>query len=655
MLSWLWGDQKHDEQKEKLRQIPEEFKDPITKKIMAQPTMILSSLKIYDACTIKYWIDSKRYYDPLTGIPMSVAGYPLLLYPRDDIKNKITQFLAKYPSKKTQLFRENDKSIQWKSLFKLHETRVKHKFEIIKKNQEDLKFRAKPIFRKLRLDENGIGIELVEDDEKRKKKDTENDIGIEYDTSVILLSDIPVICFMGPSRNGKSTIVNDILGVKNACIVSQRSNVAQTKGGWIAKYCKYEQSKAFNEGNVYQIDGSVTNDEEDEKNEFEVLEEKQQVGDEFYLLDMEGLSHNVTKFTKRLFYACYATSNIVIWNDKEVMSDRFVDLMEELKQEMKAVAASDQKPLFMYLKRDAGDFKHKPYGSFTEYINKDESFEWFREMNIFSSITAYELPRPFPNENDEDEALNFSTMKKNRLLLAPLIDKLISISRESKRFASNTYILQQQIEHINRSTALSLTSKLISENKILSQFQIAPNGPQRRRDMVYVACRFEWDHAKLEKMFNEEMQKLTQQHDGKLSEKVLNRLMETKNEIYERIKNKADAKSYGTTFGLMGSSAGGGSVLAGSVMYAAGTGAAMLTGPVVVGIFVAAGLGYMAGWTTGKTAEYVEKGYKKFTQGNYVKYTLGKTDEEIKMDKEKIKSKSNFNRWGEYFKYSKQK
>eukprot|EP01084_Bolivina_argentea_P270802 460546_1 len=399
--------------------------------------------------------------------------------------------------------------------------------------------------------------------------------------------------------------------------------------------------------NIYQQEG--VNDTEEKK------EEKTDDFSEFYLLDMEGLSHNVTAFTKRLFYACYATSDLIIWNDKNVGSDEFKRLMNELKQEMGNIANSDKKPAFLYLERDAGDYNYDHFDTLDAYINKDISFEWFREMNIFSSITAYELPRPFPNENDEDEALNFSTMKKNRLLLAPLIDKLISISRESKRFASNTYILQQQIEHINRSTALSLTSKLISENKILSQFQIAPNGPQRRRDMVYVACRFEWDHAKLEKMFNEEMQKLTQQHDGKLSEKVLNRLMETKNEIYERIKNKADAKSYGTTFGLMGSSAGGGSVLAGSVMYAAGTGAAMLTGPVVVGIFVAAGLGYMAGWTTGKTAEYVEKGYKKFTQGNYVKYTLGKTDEEIKMDKEKIKSKSNFNRWGEYFKYSKQK
>eukprot|EP01083_Nonionella_stella_P069855 186485_1 len=192
--------------------------------------------------------------------------------------------------------------------------------------------------------------------------------GIAYNSSIFLQPDIPVVCVMGPSRNGKSTIVNDILGVKDACKVSSSSNVATTKGAWIAKYSHTAhdgQRKAF------------------------------------YLLDMEGLSHNVTKFTKQLFYACYATANVVIWNDMEIMADRFVNLMKALRNELKIVACSDHKPKFLYLKRDAGDYDYSPYDYLHDYINNDESFQWFRDMNIFSSLSGYELDRPARDKNNK--------------------------------------------------------------------------------------------------------------------------------------------------------------------------------------------------------------------------------------------------------------
>ena len=61
---------------------------------------------------------------------------------------------------------------------------------------------------------------------------------------------------------------------------------------------------------------------------------------EFYLLDMEGLRHQVTKFTEKLFYACYATANLVVWSDKKVASECFQMLMNKFKTNMAQVATT---------------------------------------------------------------------------------------------------------------------------------------------------------------------------------------------------------------------------------------------------------------------------------------------------------------------------
>eukprot|EP01084_Bolivina_argentea_P005487 10337_1 len=348
-------------------------------------------MKVYDVATIQLWVESKRYYDPLTGIPLSVGSWPLLLYHRDDLQRKITKFLAKYPQHKSQLFDKENNSIEWGSLFAKYEEQIKQKFQQIQQNDDDLKLQAKCIFKKIQMDENGAVMDSHSNEEM--KFDNEEKIGIYYDDTIILDPNIPVVCFMGPSRNGKSTIVNDILGVKDACKISESSNVAQTKGGWIAKYSQSINGDDNEGGNIYQV--------EETKNDADEKKQEQTKIVEFYLLDMEGLSHYVTRFTKRLFYACYAVSNVVIWNDKEVMSDRFINLMQRLKDEMKEVAQSNKKPSFIYLKRDAGDFKYKPFKSFDEYINKHESFKIFREMNIFSSLSGFQLKRPFENEEND--------------------------------------------------------------------------------------------------------------------------------------------------------------------------------------------------------------------------------------------------------------
>ena len=48
------------------------------------------------------------------------------------------------------------------------------------------------------------------------------------------------------------------------------------------------------------------------------MENKKILFNKFYLIDMEGLSHGITTLTKKIFYTLYASSNIIIWNDKDV-------------------------------------------------------------------------------------------------------------------------------------------------------------------------------------------------------------------------------------------------------------------------------------------------------------------------------------------------
>ena len=71
-------------------EIPADLVDPITKEIMLEPVIVLASMKTYDKKTINRWIDSKRAYDPLTGIPLTVGSLPVLLRPREDIAARVT-------------------------------------------------------------------------------------------------------------------------------------------------------------------------------------------------------------------------------------------------------------------------------------------------------------------------------------------------------------------------------------------------------------------------------------------------------------------------------------------------------------------------------------------------------------------------------------
>eukprot|EP01083_Nonionella_stella_P093582 262324_1 len=591
--------------------VPWQYKDPITKKIMREPVMVLSSMRVYENTSIRKWMESKRCFDPSTGIPMALHKWPILLEPRPNLKQKIAEFISKNPSFKSKVFKENDESIEWESLFASFHTKATRKYQKIEGDQFALKQKAKQIFKPCIADDDGKTIK--------------------YDKSIILLPEIPVVCIMGPARNGKSTLVNDLLTAKNACQTSTTSDVSCTKGAWIAKFQPKSQSvhdQIVDAGNVFQVDMCSYEEKKSEDVITEDVYNKQREEDGFYLLDMEGLSMGVTKFTKKLFYCCYATSNVVIWNDKEVGSDRFKNFMQELKDEMKPVAASSSKPAFLFLKRDAGDFSYKPYDSLDMYINKSPTFEWLRKMNIFSSLSGYQLKRPSPDENDEIAILNFHSKPENVQLLKPLIDKLLFLSKIPERFCSNIRILKQQINHINEKTALSITHQLIAQNKVLRWFWIASKGNVRRRRMIYAACEFDWDHNRLHRTFTKEMDKLQQllRHSKENSDPIIKRLLETELEIFERVKNKHDRAKFilAQSGAVCGAAACVGGLVYGGLVLGSG-GSALL---------ISAALYAAAGLVGGATAGAIGTVTYSWMTGNYLNYQLGKTDDEIKVDEE---------------------
>eukprot|EP01084_Bolivina_argentea_P065789 119930_1 len=301
--------------------IPEQFKDPITDKIMKNPTMVVSSAQIYDEITIEKLLELKLGYDIINGIPFSNGAWPVLFERRIDIKDRIDVFLRQHPEFTSQVIDKNDENdFLYKLLLKKqrYHTELEKKvfqtiqdhsnlnhtpkqiFKPIQQKEEQklsefaeehlrLRLKAKQIYDKVEIKNRGwlfkkhencfLGSEAVQvimDLKMANDEDTaiafgnklmEHDIiwhvtnehdfknekqkyyifvedfsvfdvqetdtaGIEYDNTIRLDPNIPVVCIMGPSRNGKSTIVNDILGVKNACEVSFSSNVALTKGAW---------------------------------------------------------------------------------------------------------------------------------------------------------------------------------------------------------------------------------------------------------------------------------------------------------------------------------------------------------------------------------------------------------------------------------------
>ena len=142
---------------------------------------------------------------------------------------------------------------------------------------------------------------------------------------------------------------------------------------------------------------------------------------QFYMIDMEGLSHNASGFTKKLFYACYAMSNVIVWNDKQIGSDGFRKFMQDLKTEMKFISKSQRKPCLLYLQRDADDSIDfgKKFQTLDGYLKGHESFQWLRDMNIFSSVHGFQLPaRPKKSGFDREMILKLVEFTQNLTLLS---------------------------------------------------------------------------------------------------------------------------------------------------------------------------------------------------------------------------------------------
>ena len=172
---------------------------------------------------------------------------------------------------------------------------------------------------------------------------------------------------------------------------------------------------------------------------------------------MEGLSHGLTSFTLKVFFACYAMSNVIIWNDKSLASDEFNKLMNKLKTRMEHITKSNNKPAFIYLLRDTLKWQDKRYKSFNEYINKHEcnSLNILRNKKLFNNINGY-LLRSRPDDKPFDNSI-----------LNDLINQCLKLSKNIKPFASTKADIIQQIGFINVNGDVSVALSELQNDHIL--------------------------------------------------------------------------------------------------------------------------------------------------------------------------------------------
>eukprot|EP01084_Bolivina_argentea_P316224 548084_1 len=337
------------------KKIPTKFKCPITKRIMLKPQRIICSGNVYDELSISQWIESGRTYDPLSATPFVLVDAKLLRHECTELKEEIEKFLNENEYyKQTHVINEN---LDWNKLF----------MDCDEKN------------RKKALQYKDLCDSLLIKGHCLLFPNAANKNVVEWDTDLLLLlstNKIPIITFIGASRHGKSTLLNDILGLNQhpAFEMSNSPDVAQTKGAWAA-LSQYEATK-LDVGDEKQMGGLRSNN----------------YGESFFLLDMEGITNQVTDFTEKVFYCVYCFSDVIVWNDKSINSDYFKNLMVKLKTTMSNIGQSSNKPSFLFLRRDKDDFfefgEHK---TFENYVNKSESFKTFRELNLFSSVSGYQL------------------------------------------------------------------------------------------------------------------------------------------------------------------------------------------------------------------------------------------------------------------------
>eukprot|EP01084_Bolivina_argentea_P232820 392295_1 len=449
------------------KKAPSKYICPIAQKIMIKPKKITCSQYIYDELSIKNWIASKRYYDPITGTPWITDSAGQLLQERcEELSYEIKQYLKN----NDQYFNESDtvQSItkdKWDKLFKDCDDKIAEKIQEYQKLHESMLHKSYRLFFPPQLHE----------------PDAPN-YDILWNQDLLLLlstTNIPVITFVGPSRCGKSTLLNDILRCGNNPIfsVSDSPNVAETKGAWIARY------------------QSLSTDNEEKKDEMSSNQT-------FYVVDMEGLSHQFTQFTEKVFYGIYLISDVIVWNDVTIASDAFMKLMEKLKDTMKNIPLSSDKPSFLYLKRDKNEFfEFTPHKSFNEYINKHATFESFRELNLFSSICGYRIDtRPSKHKP-------FSNVQLQRLIGTIFyVNTQGNIQNKTgTKFTSNFYELLKQLKYINKFGTISLATRIILNDEILQNFLLDSDDTQQ---MLLYAQKLNFDAKKIDGQFEKGMKNI---------------------------------------------------------------------------------------------------------------------------------------------------
>ena len=256
---------------------------------------------------------------------------------------------------------------------------------------------------------------------------------------------------------------------------------------------------------------------------------------QFYMIDMEGMSHGLTHFTKKLFYACYTMSNVIIWNDKQIGSDAFKQYIIELAKDMKIVSKSERKPCLLYLQRDTDeDIDFGEYQTLDGYLKNHNSFQWLRDINIFSGIHGYQIEKRPKTDN-----IGFDKATLNKL-----IDFILNVTFLSDRFVENGYDMRQQIDSINEQNKINLGLELVFANEVLRGLimdkGLRDDGNLRRGQIVQYAEKYKWDINQIESEFKKAddnlLKKLMEQ--GLIDNKFRNELIQNKQDVIDRIQEK---------------------------------------------------------------------------------------------------------------------
>eukprot|EP01084_Bolivina_argentea_P156689 273070_1 len=341
------------------------------------------------------------------------------------------------------------------------------------------------------------------------------------------------------------------------------------------------------------------------KNEMDQIQSKP---DQLYLVDVEGLSHGITEFTHKIFHGAYAISNIVIWFDQDINSDiSFGKLMRELKNSMKKIANSNRKPAFIYLYRNAdsstfdfGEFQSRDCDDFfDDYIKESRTFQKLRDMNIFSSIHGYQLMSPNGVHQPKWSRRGNKSKVKQKLaydldVISELIDKIKEIAVGTRRFANTLYVLNHQINHINKYSSLSLEKRMALCNPTLKWFVLIPKSKNvektkiRTLQIKNAIITFADNEKTVRTHFDNSYKRLESQLIGKgseISQEFASQLKENRDEIIKLIKERDEGCKTADDFNIAKKIVGVAGVVIGlaSLTILSG-GTALLLGGAITGI-----------------------------------------------------------------------